>query len=110
VIDDFHEIRLVRLLLSNTKLKVRVNNNLSAEFESVIGAFQGDSLSGNLFTLTLAGALNHLRVILTALLDRPNPPIAENGMPNESEYADDVDFLDEDLPTLQAIFQSLKKC
>jgi hypothetical protein len=103
------EIRLVRLLLSNTKLKVRVNNNLSAEFESVIGAFQGDSLSGNLFTLTLAGALNHLRVILTALLDRPNPPIAENGMPNESEYADDVDFLDEDLPTLQAIFPISEK-
>ncbi len=86
------EMRLVRFLLSNTKLKVRVNNTLSAPFESTLGSFQGDSLSGCLFTLTLAGALYHRRAVLT----RPNPPFSDLSLPLEWEYADDVDFLDEE--------------
>ena len=86
------EIRLVRLLLSNTKLRVRVDKSTSDVFISIAGAFQGDSLSGILFTLTLAGALMHLR----AVLERPNPPFSPECMPLESEYADDVDFLGED--------------
>ena len=45
------EIRLVRLLLSNTKLRVRVGKSTSDVFISIAGAFQGDSLSGILFTL-----------------------------------------------------------
>ncbi|KAL5248714.1 hypothetical protein ACHWQZ_G017784 [Mnemiopsis leidyi] len=62
---DDDEIRLVRLLLSNTKLKVNVNGTLSAEFQSFLGAFQGDCLSGCLFTLVLAGALRDLRNMCT---------------------------------------------
>ena len=31
---------------------------------------------------------------------RPNPPISKLGMPLEMEYADDVDFLDEEKETL----------
>ena len=102
------EIRLVRLLLSRTKIKVKVNSALSAEFESSIGGPQGDSLSGSLFTLTLAGALYHLRAVTM----RPTPPIDENGMPNESEYSDDVDFLstnEEDLKSLLPIATSIFK-
>ena len=57
------DIRLVRLLLANTKIRVRVNSTLSAEFVSTNGAFQGDTLSGTLFTLSLAGALNHVRAV-----------------------------------------------
>ena len=72
---------------------------MSTVFISLSGAFQGDSLSGCLFTLTLAGALIHLR----AVLDRPNPPISDTCLPLESEYADDVDFLDEDLEALKQI-------
>ena len=41
------EIRLVRLLLSNTKIKINVNGTLSVEFLSLLGAFQGDCLSVN---------------------------------------------------------------
>ena len=51
------DMRLVQYLLSNTNLCVRVGASLSEEFESLLGAFQGDSLSGKLFTLVLAGAL-----------------------------------------------------
>ena len=93
------EIRLVRILLCNTKLQIRVKCTLSAEFETFLGAFQGDSLSGSLFTVSLAGALYHLRAILQNL-GRPNPPISLNCMPLESEYADDIDFLDERLENL----------
>ncbi len=73
------DIRLVQYLLSNTFLKVRVNSSLSEEFESLLGAFQGDSLSGKLFTLVLAAALHHLR----AVSGRPNPPVSELGLPTE---------------------------
>ena len=38
------DIRLVRFLLSNTVLKIRVNNAFSVEFITTLGSFQGDSL------------------------------------------------------------------
>lgn len=59
------DIRLVRFLLANTVLlKVRVNSVTSAEFETTLGSFQGDSLSGCLLTLVLAGALHQLRTLI----------------------------------------------
>ena len=68
------EIRLVRFLLSNIKIRVKVESEVSIEFESSVGGPQSDSLSGKLFTLYLAAALYHLR----AVTNRPTPPIAEN--------------------------------
>ena len=38
------DIRLVRYLLSCTKLKIKVRSTVSGEFIVTIGAFQGDSL------------------------------------------------------------------
>ena len=52
---------LVQYLLSNTKLAVCVNKCKSNTFTFNIGACQGDSLSGKLFTLNLAGALCQIR-------------------------------------------------
>jgi len=97
------EIRLVRLLLSNTKIRIRVNKTLSVEFQSLLGAFQGDCLSGILFTLVLAGALCELREKLELSIARPNPPITDLGFPLDSEYADDVDFNDEEEENLKLI-------
>ncbi|XP_063679797.1 uncharacterized protein LOC134815179 [Bolinopsis microptera] len=95
------DIRLVRYLLSCTKLKIKVRSTISGEIIVTIGAFQGDSLSGNLFTLYLAGALYHLRAFMSYL--RPNPPFAENLLPLEWEYADDADFTDEDKKNLESM-------
>ena len=92
------DIRLVRLLLANTRIRVRVNDAISAEFTSTNGAFQGDSLSGILFTLSLAGALYHVRAVIS---NRPNPPISDTGMPLEWAYSDDVDYIDLELKTLE---------
>jgi len=89
------DIKCVQYLLSNTKLRVRVNSSLSEMFESLLGAFQGDSLSGKLFTLVLAAALHHLR----AVTGRPNPPVWE-GIPMEWQYSDDCEFNDEDKAAL----------
>ncbi|XP_063687758.1 uncharacterized protein LOC134821025 [Bolinopsis microptera] len=100
---DDDEVRLVRLLLSNTKLKVNINGTLSAEFQSFLGAFQGDCLSGCLFTLVLAGALRDLRNRLETAMNRPNPPITDIGLPLDSEYADDIDFNDEDEDNLREL-------
>ena len=100
---DEDEIRLVRFLISNTKLRVKVNGTLSAEFHSFLGAFQGDCLSGCLFTLVLAGALKELRITLRIQLNRPNPPLSYLGLPLDTEYADDVDFMDENEENLKAI-------
>ena len=64
---------------------------------STRGAFQGDSLSGALFTLSLAGGLYQLRVIYE---ERPTISISDVGLPLQWEYADDVDFVDEDIEKL----------
>ena len=88
------DLRLCRLLLSRTTVVVRVNGETSSAFMSTKGAFQGDSLSGCFFTLSLAGGLNQLRA--TYHEQRPIIPVSNIVLPLEWEYADDVDFLDED--------------
>ncbi|KAI8479584.1 hypothetical protein Bbelb_426750 [Branchiostoma belcheri] len=93
------ELRLVRLLLAGTKLQVRVGLTYSADFETTIGSPQGDSLSPVLFTCYLASALSTVRRYST----RPNPPISPLGLPLEMEYADDVDFIDEERDTLEGL-------
>ena len=95
------DIRLVRFLLSNTRVRVRIDKSFSIVFETTLGSFQGDSLSGCLFTLVLAGALNHLRSLIPF---RSNPPMNMlTSMPEESGYSDDTDFLDEELIRLEFI-------
>lgn len=97
------DIRLVQYLMSNTKLRVTVNKSQSGEFVINIGVYQGDSLAGKVFTLTLAGALNHIRAVIQVTIPRPNPPISENGIPLESAYSDDSELLDvkgENLPKI----------
>ena len=68
-------------------------------------AFQGDSLSGKIFTLVLATALNHLR----AVSGRPNPPSSSIGLPLEWQYADDCDFIDEDMEQLRQVDEYAKQ-
>ena len=91
------ELRLVRLLLADTRLKVHVKTAHSAEFETTIGSPQGDGLSSVLFTCYLAATLSSVRESST----RPNPPISPLGMPLEMEYADDKDFIDEEKQPLE---------
>ena len=110
------EIRMVRLLLSNTVLKVKVNDSISVEFQSTTGAFQGDALSGNLFTLVEAAALIHLRSVLSRVSSVPyvvnhpipNPPVTKEFMPLETAYSDDVNFNNTELAPLQEMLPIAK--
>ena len=87
------------------------------EFESTIGAFQGDCLSGDLFTITLAAALHHLRAVLSQVavspylvtIPIPNPPISAQFMPLDTEYADDVDFSNEKKEPLDQLYPICKQ-
>ena len=99
------DLRLVQYLMANTTLVVRVCSTDSEMFSFNIGASQGDSTAGKLFTLNLAGAMVHIRAVLPS---RPNPPIADNHMPLESGYSDDVEKIGEDMEELQEIFRISK--
>ena len=104
------DIRLVQYLLSNTKLRVTVNKSQSGEFVINIGAYQGDSLAGKVFTLTLAGALNHIRAVISITIPRPIIPVSDSGLALESGYADDLEALDEigeNLPKFLEIASSI---
>ena len=52
------EVRLVKMLLSNTNLKVKIKKTTSNSFEVTLGSFQGVALSAKLFTMYLAAALS----------------------------------------------------
>ena len=86
---DEDELRMIRLLLANTSLSIRVGRTLSQSFDTTIGTPQGDSLSPVLFSIYLDGALREVRS-LAILLRRP---IEDSTIPLELIYADDTDFL-----------------
>ena len=54
----------------------------------------------SLYAHLKAGGLYQLRAVF---IERPVIPISNNGMPLEWEYADDTDFVDNDIERLQAM-------
>ena len=80
------EIRMLRLLLMDTSLVVRVGRVTSKPFSNTTGAPQGDGLSPVLFTCYLAAALKDTKHRL------PTRPQADAHIPHDTEYADDVNF------------------
>ena len=55
------EVRLIRYLLADTYLSVRIGCELSESFQSANGTPQGDSLSPVLFIIYLEAALRSVR-------------------------------------------------
>lgn len=68
------EVGFIRLILSNNKLHVRVNQAISEKFQSLLGAYQRDCVSECLFTLVLACAFNELRWTVAVDLERTISP------------------------------------
>ena len=60
---DEDELRMIRVLLSNTTLEIKVNSDevISVPFHTHIGSQQGDGLSGKLFTIYFEALLRKLR-------------------------------------------------
>ena len=85
---DEDDTRIIRFLLTNTTLEIKMNNVETQTFESNIGSPQGDGLSGTLFNVYFEYVLRKLRTKLDE-----NCTIPYTIMPDETIYADDADFL-----------------
>jgi len=55
-------VRLVRMTLTNTNSKVKIQGKLSLSFETTIGLRQGDSLSTLLFNLCIEKIIRNVRI------------------------------------------------
>ena len=88
------ELRMIRLLLSNTTLEVRMKEATTNPFASNVGSPQGDAISGVLFNIYLEDALRRVRAKLNA--DTPSTEHSyarpRLSMPKELCYADDSDY------------------
>jgi hypothetical protein len=84
---DEDEVRMIRYLLTNTSLKVKVQGAETEFFESNIGSPQGGSLSGKLFNVYFDDALEPVREFLEEIVE------ASKFLPPEAIYADDADFI-----------------
>ena len=82
---DTDNVQIIRLLLWETNITVRVDDALSAPFNTTVGTPLGDSLSpvSLLFIVYLEAALRTLRGCL------PRRPPADINLPCEAIYADD---------------------
>ena len=89
---DEDEARIVRRLLSNTTIEVRVKGAESEPFVSNIGSPQGGSISGPLFEIYFEYSLKEVRYEMSNL----NIVRKETALPDEMIYADDCDFITED--------------
>ena len=96
---DEDDLQILRTLLAEATLEVKVENAQATTFESNIGSPQGDSISGPLFTLYFNRALQQIK---DEMQKEPidcrdiNPRWVEkmeSSIPEEIVYADDCDFL-----------------
>ena len=87
---DTENVRIIRLLQSETNITVMIDDALSAPFHAIVGTPQGDSQSPVLFIVYLDAALRTLRGCL------PRRPPADINLHSEAIYADDTDFISTD--------------
>ena len=85
---DEDEVRIIRLLSSNTTLGIRMNNVETEPFTSNIGSPQGDGISGVLFDIYFEASLRKIRERLNL-----SNITSKTNLPEEAIYADDADFI-----------------
>ena len=109
---DEDEVRMLQYLLAETSFEIRMENVNVEKQESNIGTPQGDALSGNLFTIYFEYALRKLRAKLE--VNKSSNSITsikqiKISIPEEIIYADDADFLTDDLNHKEMINEIVKK-
>ena len=109
---DEYANRLIRVLISDTSLELRINGAKErANFETNIGSQQGDGLSGMLFNIYFEDALRHVRRLLEEGFNKTKDhTYAVDDKPKEIVYTDDSDFLslEENNDSVQKIEETLK--
>jgi hypothetical protein len=85
---------MIRMLLSNTTLEVRMKDATTQPFASNVGSPQGDAISGILFNIYLEDALRRVRGKLNAGMPSTEHSYARPrlSLPQELCYADDSDY------------------
>ena len=92
---DEDEVRILRVLLSDTTLEIKIKGAQTTLFKSNIGSPQGDGISGSIFTMYFEHNLQELRKEIRQQLiyapDRNKKWIEQRNscLPTEMIYADD---------------------
>ena len=83
-----NELQMVKFLLKDTKLQIKMSGIEPTTLNTNIGSPQGDGLSGVLFNIYLENSLRKLREELDKI--SPELPTVMNyqNPPNELQYAD----------------------
>ena len=90
----------MRFLLANTTLEIKVEGAKTEPFQSNIGSPQGDGLSGISFNVYFENSLRKVRDMLdyhNVLDEHAYHVRIEDTLPSEAVYADDADFISEDV-------------
>ena len=102
------DLRLIRLLLANTSLQVKIGKRRGRSFLTIMGIPQGCGLSPILFTVYLEAACREVRAVDRALWWR----FTERDWLTsilELAYADDLDYVSVDKEHLDVIFNLLPR-
>ena len=87
---------MVKFLLKDTKLQIKMSDIEPTTFNTNIGSPQGDGLSGVLFDIYYENSFRKL----TEELDKISPELSItincHNPPNELQYADNADFITKD--------------
>ena len=95
---DSDEKRMCHLLLSNTKIRIQYGHHEQEEVATNVGSPQGDAISGTFFNVAFENSLRSLREEMA----RTDPTVEQSDAtpakpPSELIYADDSDFVTEDM-------------
>ena len=91
------ELRMCRLLLSKTTMKLRFGSHEEEIFKSNKGSQQGDAISGVFFNVAFENALKDLRAEIRKVNTYSEHDYSKkSNLPEEMVYADDGDFPNED--------------
>ena len=95
------EMRMLRVLLSDITLEIKVKDATSSPFTSNIGSHQGGCISGPMCTLVLNEAIEEIEEEINKVpidvrdINAKYVEMNKSNLPGEPEYADDCDFLTE---------------
>ena len=90
---------MVKFLLKDTKLQIKMSDIEPTTFNINIGSPQGDGLSVVLFNIYFENSLRKLREELDKVFPELPTTINHQNPPNQLQYADDADFITKDEQT-----------